>query len=222
MKKTFTRMLSLVLAVLCLAYAFPLAVFAADPSSAKTQVSADDETALSQEQTTDAEQQVPITLQKPAVSEIVERREASAKHFRLPDGSYTLVSYETPVHYLDSTGTWQDINNRLTDDSSNYVSGDARIKFAKKLTGNEELFTLQEGNRKITFSLAGARKKTVGQVNNPEIAEQENLTELQKKATLQNLSSSIIYCDILDGVDLEYLLNAHTVKENIIVKEKKT
>ena len=38
---------------------------------------------------------------------------------------------------------------------------------------------------------------------------------------LEKLSSRIIYADVLDGVDVEYVLESQNVKENIIVKEKK-
>ena len=38
--------------------------------------------------------------------------------------------------------------------------------------------------------------------------------------TLENLNSTIIYRDVLSGVDVEYVLTANDIKENIIVKEK--
>lgn len=109
---------------------------------------------------------------------------------------------------------------RLRGSGSEYSTGNARIKFAKKITGNESVFTLHDGNKKITMSLNGARKKTAGEVTNtaPESGE---TTQLQKLMTLNKLSSKVLYADILDGVDLEYVLDGGSVKENIIVKEKK-
>ncbi len=152
--------------------------------------------------------------------EVTERRDESVKHFRLPDGTYTAVQYNVPVHYQDDTGEWQDIDNTLASSGNEYATSDARIKFAKKITGNETLFTLHDGNRKITMSLNGAIKKTVGAVTNTQTEFSEEATQLQKLMTLDKLSSRILYEDILEGVDLEYVVDSLNIKENIIVKKK--
>ncbi|MBE5888333.1 MAG: DNRLRE domain-containing protein [Lachnospiraceae bacterium] len=155
------------------------------------------------------------------VYEVTELREERVKHFRLEDGSYVAVQYTTPVHVQDADGNWQDINNHLSESGSEFSTSDARIKFAKKITGNGGLFTLHDGNRKITMSLDNAIKKTTGCVTNTSEEPDETATDLQKLMALDNLSSKILYADILDGVDLEYVLEDLKVKENIIVKEKK-
>jgi len=159
-------------------------------------------------------------LIKPEVYELVDRREENVKHFKLSDGTVTAVMYETPVHYLDSDGEWQDIDNTLADDGSEYATSNSRVKFAKKTTGNGVLFTLHENNTKIAISLDGANKKVAGRVTNTVTEHGEEATELQKQMTLDKLSSRILYPDILDGVDLEYVVKSGNIKENIIVKEK--
>ena len=146
-------------------------------------------------------------------------REESVKHFRLSDGSYIAAQYNSPVHTLDENGVWQDIDNSLSKSGSEFSNPTARIKFAKKITGNSTLFSLHDGNDKITLSLIGANKGTVGTVTNGSDAEED--TELQKMMNLEKLSSSIVYKDILDGVDLEYVAHSNNVKENIIVKTKR-
>ena len=98
------------------------------------------------------------------VYEVLDRREETVKHFRDSDGSYVAAQYEYPVHELDANGEWQDIDNSLAEAGSEYATPNARVKFAKKITGNETLFTLHDGNRKITMSLSGAKKKVAGQV----------------------------------------------------------
>ena len=45
--------------------------------------------------------------------EDVALREMSAKHFRLGDGSFIAVQYDTAVHYIDEEGEWADIDNTL-------------------------------------------------------------------------------------------------------------
>ena len=155
-----------------------------------------------------------------SVFEVTERREETVKHFRTEDGSFTAVQYGIPVHEKDENGEWQDIDNTLSDTGSDYATSNARVKFAKKTTGNETLFTLHEDNRKITMSLSGANKKVAGQVTNTQTEFSEDATQLQKLMTLDKLSSKILYPDILDGVDLEYVVNSGNIKENIIVKER--
>ena len=155
-----------------------------------------------------------------AVFEVIDRREETVKHFRTEDGSFTAVQYNVPVHEKDENGEWQDIDNTLSESGSEYATSNARVKFAKKTTGNETLFTLHEGNRKITMSLSGANKKVAGQVTNTQTEFPEDATQLQKLMTLDKLSSKILYPDILDGVDLEYVVNSCNIKENIIVKER--
>lgn len=162
---------------------------------------------------------VEDTLKK-EVFEVIDRREETVKHFRTEDGSFTAVQYNVPVHEKDENGEWQDIDNTLSASGSEYATSNARVKFAKKTTGNETLFTLHDGNRKITMSLSGANKKVASQVTNTRTEFPEDATQLQKLMTLDKLSSKILYPDILDGVDLEYVVNSCNIKENIIVKER--
>lgn len=151
--------------------------------------------------------------------EVEELREENIKHFHLPDGTYQAVIYGNPVHRMDSDGNWVDIDNTLKDDGTDLTTSDARIKFAKKITGNENLFTLREDKYKITFGLENATKKTKGVFTNTESSKDKTATKLQKLIDLDNITASVVYEDILYGVDLEYVLIANSIKENIIVKE---
>ena len=68
------------------------------------------------------------------------------------------------------------------------------MKFAKKITGNESLFTLHDGNGKITLSLDGAKKKTAGKVTNTSTEFDKDATKLKKLTTLDsNLHSANHY-----------------------------
>ena len=161
--------------------------------------------------------QTNITKEE-TVFELEDRREESVKHFRFDDGSIMAVQYDSAVHRTDENGVWRDIDNRLAETSNDISTSNARVKFAKKTTGNETLFALHEDNKKITLSLDGANKKVYGQVSNH--SDDVDATQLQKLMNLENLSASILYPDILDGVDLEYVVVANNIKENIIVKER--
>ena len=195
-----------VLSILMMLYAVPTNVFAEliDAIDGALENQADEVT-------------VEDTLKK-EVFEVIDRREETVKHFRTEDGSFTAVQYNVPIHEKDENGEWQDIDNTLSESGSEYATSNARVKFAKKTTGNETLFTLHDGNRKITMSLSGANKKVAGQVSNTQTEFPEDATPLQKMMTLDKLSSKILYPEILDGVDLEYVVESCNIKENIIVK----
>lgn len=131
------------------------------------------------------------------VFEVEELREETVKHFRLEDGSFVAAQYNNPVHYLDDNGQWQNIDNSLTIVGNEYTTGNGKIKFAKKITGNEELFTLHDGNHKVTMSMDNADKKTEGSIVKSKADDSDELTQLQKMMTLENLTAEVIYADIL-------------------------
>ena len=210
-KNIWLRMLSMILTLALLISCVPNQVYAmAGEALAEL---------LEQEETAETIETPNET--KRGVYEVTERREANVKHFALEDGTYTAVMYGSAVHTQDAEGNWQDIDNRLSASGSEFSTSNARIKFAKKITGNENLFTLHDGNRKITMSLNNAIKKTAGTVTNHTTEFDSEATQLQKLMTLDNLSSEILYADILDGVDLQYVVESLNVKENIIVKQQK-
>ena len=200
-KQLGKKALSMFLAILMIVTALPLSIFAADIDS--TPQTSDDDYSLN--------------LVKNAF-EVEELRSETVKHFRLEDGSYIAAQYDKPVHYQDGDGNWQDIDNTLNESGSEISTSNARVKFAKKITGNEVIFTLHENNHKITMSLDGAIKKTTGTILNND--DDGDSAELQKMMSLEKLSSKVLYKDILDGVDLEYVIDSYDIKENIIVKEK--
>ena len=213
MKQTI-RFLSVFLSILMVLYLIPLSVYAELAPTIEGNV---DTTAQSEQ----VEQITDKSIAPDALFELTDRREQSVKHFRLSDGSIVAAQYATPIHEQDENGEWQNIDNTLGESGNEYATSNAKIKFAKKITGNQNLFTLHDGKYKITMSLDGAIKKTPGTVTNTQTEFGEDATQLQKMMTLDKLSAKIMYADILDGVDLEYVLESVNIKENIIVKEKK-
>ena len=200
-KKSSIQALSVFLSFLMIFYLIPASVFAMDNS---------------EDNTSKASNEAYITEEE-SVFELEDLREESVKHFRLDDGSIMAVQYGNAVHRADESGVWQDIDNRLFMGLNDISTFDARVKFAKKTTGNETLFTLHDGNMKIALSLNGANKKVYGQVTNH--SDDTDATQLQKMMNLEKLSANILYANILDGVDLEYIVQSNNIKENIIVKE---
>ena len=211
-----TRLLSFILTLVLVFYVIPSTIYVkaqelleTDESDAAVSVDASESSASSSL----SAERVGVLFEDESL------REESTKHFHLEDGTYLAAQYNYPVHTLDANGEWQDIDNVLSESGKEFTNNSARIKFAKKINGSSELFTLHDGNAKITMTLIGANKGTSGEVTNNSDAESES--KLQKMMNLEKLSSRIIYRDILDGVDLEYIAYSMNVKENIIVKERK-
>ena len=210
----FSRVLSIILSILIVFYMVPITVFAKE---------ADGDSLTSGEATesVDAPTEDEAELESPAIYEAVDLRDTNTKHFRLPDGSYVAAQYDYPIHYINDRGEFEDINNTLASSGSEFSTGDSRIKFIKKITGNGNIFTLHENNAKITMGLVGAEKKTPGVVTSKSNSDDYIEDVLGKMTNLENISSSIRYSDILDGVDIEYIVHSLNIKENIIVKERK-
>ena len=205
-----TKVITFILSMLILFYAVPSVVYSETIDALSR---------LGEDGNSEAADAVSSAELKLPLYEVEELREENVKHFKLSDGSYVAAQYNYPVHYDDGSGKLLDIDNALIESSGGvYANKNARIKFAKKITGNESLFTLHDGNTKLTLSLIGAKKGTKGVVTNGEDSKED--TELQKMMNLENLSSSIIYDDILAGVDLEYVVESLNIKENVIVKER--
>ena len=202
MHKLSVRLLSAFLTVAILVVSLPLTVFAL------TNESESEESVVSNLGSIDS-----------YTYELVDRRDEYTKHFRMSDGTVTAVKHSAPVHRLDENGVWQEIDNTLVSSANEYKTSDARIKFAKKTTGNEVLFTLHDGNSKITMSFDGASRKIEGEVTN--YSADEDVDEITKMSHLEKLNSKVIYRNILDGVDLEYIAVSNTIKENIILSSKR-
>ena len=203
-----TRIISLVLSFLIIFYLIPTSVFA---EIVDENTVSDTPLSASSEESTDT----------PGLYEVKELREENVKHFRLEDGTYLAAQYNYPVHYIDENGQFEDIDNRLVSSESEFATSNARIKFIKKITGNENIFTLHENNTKITMGLVGAEKKTECVVTSTNNSDDSIDSLIGKLTNLENISSTIVYEDILDGVDIEYVVHSLNIKENIIVKERK-
>lgn len=216
--RTFTKLLSFILSVVMVFYVIPSTIYA-KAAELIDGMQASDSAAVG-DIDSDSFNSESNTQFKGVLFEDVTLREESVKHFHLEDGNYVAAQYNYPIHTLDSNGEWQDIDNALSDMGNEFSNSNARIKFAKKINGSSELFALHDGNTKLTLTLLNANKGTVGEITNA--TDTGGDTELQKMMNLEKLSASIIYRDILDGVDLEYVAYSMNVKENIIVKEKKS
>lgn len=150
------------------------------------------------------------------LEEITGLRESNVKHFSLSNGTNKAVLYPQPVHYMDENGNWVDINNSLTLNGNEYSSKNKfEIKFANK-SGSNGLLSIKDGEYKIDFTPLNTNKVNVS-IENPQ---ENNSRKFEDVSKLNHLVSRATYSNIYNGIDIEYVLIANNIKENIIVNSK--
>ena len=160
------------------------------------------------------------------ISEDINKRTETSKQFLMSDGSYVLAQYNSSVHYLTDENEWVDIDNTLCESAATTVqaevfgqsniirtkSEETNIVFAEKANSNTLVFFDDE---KYPISLNyQSMKNSVGKV-----AEKDgNLEGDEAYLNLSNLTDEIIYENVYDNVDLQYIVSSNGIKENIILK----
>lgn len=152
------------------------------------------------------------------VGEEENKRTATDKHFRMSDGSYTLMSYPTEIHYL-SGGKYEEIDNTLEKKGSSYKnkSNILQVDIPETYSNGSKTY-VSVGKYEISFKLEGYNS------NNGKKAAVENKANKQTVSakknhefTLKN-QSGVKYAFDGTNVELEQILIGTQFKENIIVK----
>ena len=220
MKKFTTRFLTVFLAIAILISALPMSVFAAEFNELLQD---------SGESVHVGENSAEGTEEKEvyALGEDTALRTAKSKHIRMSDGSYYAAVYANDVHFLNDEGEWEEIDNTLiasnasgNDDISGVATtnGKINVKFANS-SNSSKLIAIKTDDYKISFGLVGANSAKGITVSNPEPLG-EDISELERLLDVKKSISSVVYNDILENTDLEYIVSGNRIKENIIVKEK--
>jgi len=146
-------------------------------------------------------------------TEVVSERTADTKTFRRVDGTYVLAVYDSNVHYNDN-GEWIEIDNSLTQDSETdsvmNKSNKFKIKFPNSIDDNKK-FKLTLGDYEIDWSVDSIEKTDISY----EVAE----STAESMKDLDGINQSVLYENIQTNVDLEYILNGTTLKENIVLEK---
>ncbi|QVK19282.1 DNRLRE domain-containing protein [Mycoplasmatota bacterium] len=151
--------------------------------------------------------------ERDVVYELREKRDQYSKVFLKDDYSYEKVIYDEPVHFLKNN-EWVDINNSLTLNkvTSEYENKDNayKIKLPKEIKDNKR-FKLDFEGYKIEWSLRNSL------VSNIDIQKQNIKSDDPRNQ--ENIHQSIMYSNVLENVNLEYILKGEEVKENIILNQ---
>lgn len=168
---------------------------------------------------------VPETTRS-IVYEIEEERSEFSKTFMLDDGSKMVAAYDQPVHYENSSGEWEDIDNSLVKTTEKTVS-------TKDQTGDDTVITNKSSDKDIKFSAAAAEENLVSieyssypiswgydgirDVDSKTENEKTSLSGNEKHTTLTNLSSETSYKNVFPSVDLNCHITSTGVKEDIVL-----
>ena len=150
MKEGVKKSISLILVLTLLVQLLPMVAFGVGDEADNLDISTDSETVSMK----DDDAQI--------VGEEDALREESVKHFRLQDGGYMLVEYETAVHYQTADGAWEEIDNTLQKTGQQYVAqaGDMTRKFAASLDSGFLFETAYQG-QSVSMSLARRSSRDV-------------------------------------------------------------
>ena len=166
------------------------------------------------------------------VGELVSERDEYTKYFRMSDGSTMAAQYEYPVHYKDNNDEWVEYNNSLSELNENateYESGTAsNEKYYKNQNSNinvnlsnkaklNNMIKVEFDDYMVSWGYKGTNYSKGKLVDNT-----EELTGNDAFLAQENLMSEMLYENIYDNIDLQCLVNSLGVKENFIIKSKKS
>ncbi|XFA99363.1 RHS repeat-associated core domain-containing protein [Candidatus Izemoplasma sp. B36] len=141
------------------------------------------------------------------------KRTEDTKTFRRVDGTYVLAMYNQSVHYINE-GVYEDIDNTLSyDEETNDYENKAnkfKIKLPKTIDDNKK-FKLTLDDYQIDWTIDNIYSTDITYSN--EQITPGNLKELTK------INQSVVYNNIQNGVDLEYIISGSKIKENIVLNE---
>lgn len=145
-------------------------------------------------------------------SEVISERTATSKTFNKNDGSFEVAMYDETIHYKDEEGKWIQVNNSLNDNENNVENKNNtfKVKFPKKLDDNKKI-ELTMSKYSIDWSVLDIDSSPISY--STEEFKVNNIKELV------NTTQVVTYMNILNDVDLEYILSGSSIKENIILNE---
>ncbi len=148
------------------------------------------------------------------IREVVEKREEYSKTYIHPNGSYTTVYSQTPIHMYED-GVWVEIDNTIEEDG-NYLKNTAGlfdVEFPEVISEDKKI-TLNNAGESIAFSVNGI-EDVEAIITTPEVDE-TNVIEYDLSKTV----SEITYENVSEHTDIQYVISSGFVKENIIVSDK--
>ena len=118
------------------------------------------------------------------IAEMDSERSETTKTFRMSDGSYTLVTYDQPVHYENEEGDYEEIDNTMISDEAEMFNSSA-----------EKVYKNRAGKTDIMFKENSLKR--AGKATN---TEDENMQSVDEEAfssgSEENLAIHEIFMDV--------------------------
>lgn len=160
----------------------------------------------------------------PAIeAEVMDQRDRNTKIFKRSDNSRVAVVSAAPIHYWND-GRWVEIDNTLTrlrDAEGNVFyqnrSNSYHVQFPQRLEEGRAVLVESQGHQ-LTFEPAGRK----GQGKKAKVKASEaakGASEAERRAQLERRGVRLIYPDVWQQTDLEYVVGPESLKENIILNK---
>lgn len=167
----------------------------------------------------------------PIVGEVYELRDATTRHFRHADGTFSAAIFPQPVHFLAADGTWQDIDNTLVFDGEAFVptASDLDVRIPRDFARGQQMTITQDG---FTLGFGVSSHNADVQRDAQAVVVEETvqafammsaeLTVEEQNAEImaaENLTASVLYADLFAGADLEQTMTPSGVKTTIVIAQ---
>lgn len=147
------------------------------------------------------------------IGEVDNLRSANSKTFQRVDGSFVALLYSDSVHY-EKEGKWENIDNTLSfdinDDSYANKANQFQIKFPKSIDDNKSIKLSME-EYSLSWSILGIEKTEISVIDSE--VKSSNIKELSR------ITQEVMYENVMDFVDIQYILSGSKIKENIILDQ---
>lgn len=219
------KLIAAILAIALLVQILPTTIFAAEGDAGESELP---EELLVQDAAESLEE-------AEILYEVTELREANVKHFRLESGAFLAVAYDSPVHYQDSLGQWQEFDNTLLPVNSNGEITAYRIRngthyrvFAADANADQLLY-VSRGQYSIALTPQREETLSTGMIDLESSESAAPVTILTAAAPAaeedtftaqmqpQKFYSALEYTEAFEGADLRYENYGTAVKESIII-----
>lgn len=160
-------------------------------------------------------------------TELVDKRTEYLKYYQLESKRYEAVTFGLPVHYFED-GEYKDIDNSL----ELVIDKNGKEKYVNKANSfkaeispsidDDWTASITKDDYKISWSIDGITKGTSASAKTFLTKDKwKQLKNGERRRNLPNISSEVIYKNVLQGIDLQYVVISDRIKENIILNSKK-
>ena len=168
-----------------------------------------------------AEEQAAVRLE-----EVVEKRSEYAKHYRMSDGTYQMVSYPAPVHYKKNQ-VWEEIDHTLIPAGDRVETRSSPLAVSFGLNRGDTLVSIgdQKDGSRLTFDLVGkqqakarADRLEAGALSKKIRSDAAKNEKAEAGSIGEKLKNRVVFQEILKDTDLEYELGNGRLKESILIR----